>query len=296
MGSGTDRARRRERPPLTLGYDASGTAWSALDNGQLARTTGVGETAELIVTGLPDATGFAISPDGTEALVPSSRGIVRWSLDGSQLLAQGLPRLGNNEMYVSADGETLIASNLRGQESVVYDLSDPEPRSITAAEHPMTADMSPMLDPLGRYVAAWSNGAITLLERDSLDVTGIELPDAGLGEAWSSDGRLLAYGGFTGTLGYVYDIDARRQIATLDLAEWMTERDFSLAGMTFDPADERLLVWVPSGSAVIFHTDTWQPDPATRDHPRRRRRPGRRVQSHRRPPRHQEPGRHDRDP
>ena len=247
--------------PLTLGYDASGTAWLALDNGQLARTAGVGEAAELIVTGLPDATGFAISPDGTEALVPSSRGIVRWSLGGSQLLAQGLPRLGNNEMYVSADGETLIASNLRGQQSVVYDLSGPQPRSITAAEYPMTAEMSPMLDPLGRYVAAWSNGAITLLERDSLDVTGIELPDAGLGESWSSDGRLLAYGGFIGTRGYVYDIDARRQIATLDLAEWMTERDLTLAGMTFDPADERLLVWVPSGSAVIFHTDTWQPDP-----------------------------------
>ena len=75
-----------------------------------------------------------------------------------------------------------------------------------------------------RYIAAFSNGAVAVLERASLDATGIDLPDAGLGEAWSSDGRLLAYGGFNGTVGYVYDVDARRQIATLDLAEWMTER------------------------------------------------------------------------
>ena len=128
-----------------------------------------------------------------------------------QVLARALPRGGNSEGFISADEEQLIVTNLAtGIDSRFFKATDDGMEEYTVEGVPATSEFWNDTDPLNRWIFAFANGVVQVIDRSTLKPAGLEF-DAGIGNDITNDGRLGVNGTQTGAS--VYDAQTIERVS-----------------------------------------------------------------------------------
>ena len=249
---------------LGAAVSRSGETWFALSNGQLVQlATGDAPQGPPLVTGSSRGSGLARSPSGSELVIAGPNGLVRWSVDGRQLLGWAFDRQGNDALDISSDGRLAVASNtLGGFEAVLATRIDGEPELVPIVDFPATDLIWVGDDPLGRWITSFRLGRTLLVDRRTLEpVAELEFDVDGVGGTYSLDGRHLVTHALAGEARgvRVIEVPSGRPVSPfLDLAPWEDDLDIGMSSSSFNPAGDRLIVTMDSGTGVIFDTTDWE--------------------------------------
>ena len=106
-----------------------------LDDGRVRTIDDEGEVTSSVGTQMTVPSGLDAAPDGTRYVAASADGLMIGSIDGSGLIARGLPRGPGTELTVSPDGTLVVSTEIEagnntlwrvGRDSLEPYLLDPE--------------------------------------------------------------------------------------------------------------------------------------------------------------------------
>ncbi len=244
--------------------DRDGSLWFPLSNGQLSQLRPEASDQDPpIVTTFPEFHHAGRSPNGTEMAVAGPEGILRWSIDGRRLLGTAYPHGGNPTMTVASDGSLAGAtSNSPALDSVIFDTTGPVPERVDLGPIDPTTFVGLGAPPDDAWITSGSReGTTTFYDSATLEPLGVAMAGQGVGTVSTNDGRWHVQG--TAHLDRPGDIrvvefpslDPVSPI--LDLGPITAETDFGISASSFSASNDRLAVFVASGTSVIFETTNW---------------------------------------
>ncbi|NNE13278.1 MAG: WD40 repeat domain-containing protein, partial [Ilumatobacter sp.] len=239
----------------TVRWRGGPTVWVLLTDGRIL-TVSVDDGAELappIDTQVSMASDLAISPSGRRAAVAGASGVGIFALDGSRVLARGLPRNDTQTGSITPDGRFVTQDYANGEEwfraGQIYDVSGDFPESVSRPDDLLVQHSAGVGN---AYKVVTREYGLRLLDLETREYLG---PSLDISFTWSGqtatvDNRLLAAG--TGSSGIVvYEVSTGREVATLD------ELGNSVASLSFNADGSRLAGASGRGDAMVWETDTW---------------------------------------
>jgi serine/threonine protein kinase/WD40 repeat protein len=200
--------------------------------------------------------GITVSPDGTRWAVTTIDGLVLGSMTSEQLLAQRVPRGPGTLLDIGPDGETVSSSEAFADvAATIWDLAGTEPTSLVLPTELSTGFKILSDTPWGIALGHWDAQTTEMQfhDPDTLARVGPVLEQAGIGLAFSPDGRFLAYG-VNIRPNIVRILDASTGELVVDLS-WET----GPGPLTFSPDGRYLLAGGEENGA--WTTDDWSPVP-----------------------------------
>ena len=241
--------------------DRDGSLWFPLSNGQLSQLRPEASDQDPpIVTTFPEFHHAGRSPNGTEMAVAGPEGILRWSIDGRRLLGTAYPHGGSPTMIVAEDGSSAGATSNSFLDSVVFDMTGRVPESVDLGPIDPTTfiDVGP---PGGRLITSMREERLSFYDGATMKPLEVTIPGMGIGAMSTNDGEWFVQR--TNLLGQpdgvrVVEFPSLDPISpVLDLAPFSAETDVGMSGASFSPSNDRLAVFLASGTGVVFETTNW---------------------------------------
>lgn len=222
------------------------------------------ETAEAeatIITGARNINALRGREDGSEVLVASNDGVMRFVLDGSGPLHRSVPASDfNGGATLNRDGSLLLAGfgfvTATQGELTMWDLSERVPR-------PDILDIDPVQDAFfgfdGEDIELFHlDRGSQVIDYPSLQPLGPVIPTQGHSTSYISPDRSLRSIAHSPTDDlWIYDVASGDLVAQLSGLGRGENR--GVASHSFDPGWTKVAAVHSDGSSMVWSTDTWEP-------------------------------------
>ena len=193
---------------------------------------------------------MAVSPDRATLAMGGQDGIVLWSLNGQQLLTEGLPSAGSTIAFMAGNGRWLVGEN-DGPNSWDLSSSGSEPRRFGRPEHFVWIPFDRgRVFGVGRVDTPEFQTEV--FDPETLTTTGVITEIGVTPFAAHADRGWLAAD--NGNALSVFDLDTGSQVAEVDVFG----EAFS-GSADFNPEGTRLIAATSDGDLAVIDTETWQP-------------------------------------
>ena len=227
-----------------------------LEHGALVVVDEGGGTRSEIDVQLPSVTGVDSDPIGTRYVVASADGLMVGALDGSGLIARGLPRGSRTVLSVSSDGTLVAGTDPNGGGSALWQLGAESDESLNRLVEP--ADSSTSVEPhpsarmIGRVRADGGVGPSLQLV-DAIAGDEVEVGSSGCvwPRAYSEDGALAAFGCPDGLV--IVDLEtgaSLREIRSAEVCEHCLPHP--VRSLDFSSDSSRLIATTVTGDYLLF--------------------------------------------
>ena len=230
-------------------------AWVLLTDGRIL-TVSVEDGRELalpIDTQVSIASDLAVSSDGRRAAVSGASGVAIFALDGSRVLARGLPRNDTQTGSITPDGRFVTQDYANGEEwsrpGQIWDVTGNVPVLVDRPDDLLVQHSAGVGN---AYKVVTRDYFLRLADLETREYLGppVEIAVTWSGQTATPDNRWLAAGtGSSGTV--VYEVASGDVVASLD------ELGNSVASLSFNPDGSRLAAATGRGEAMVWETQNW---------------------------------------
>ena len=250
----------------TFTRSQDGTVWFGVSNGQVLRGTvdAFDDDADRIVTGLGTVRDLSASPDGRRLLAAGPGGLEIWSADGQHLLGPAIPRAGNNEVSIAADGSAAATSSASlGTESVIYDLTGAVPAQRQLPPDVAAAALAFPSNPGAGTIHALTGdllsidiGSYDFLDRRTLEPLGAVLVGA---HTFDDTGTVLVNGPATDPVITFHAYPSGEPLGPgNDIGEELLGPGDFIRTLDLDDSSERLLISTLNGATLLYAIEDYR--------------------------------------
>ncbi|MGI9624344.1 MAG: WD40 repeat domain-containing protein, partial [Acidimicrobiales bacterium] len=213
----------------------------------------------------------AASPDGHTAVVAGEGGLVLLGLEGSSLLAEGIPKAPlTGQVAISSDRSLVVQSGFFPGSTVLHEVDaqgqwGPIPAAPEFSESSAwlysTRDGSQFLDAWYGFDVSVNSifDPVSAEQRGTLDAGGLGATLSPDGSLWAGEASRIDLGGESAGLSVeVYDTSSWDPIVVLDPLEQETLGGVFIRSTTFDHLSSRLIATTTDGTYGVWDTATWE--------------------------------------